>query len=81
MLDCVLQVRKFACLVEAVWVLSSTLLEQSVPVPVQSVDDGVAHIPLPGLQHLVVHPAVDQLKVHLGKRYLNFRGDQQICHS
>ena len=67
MVDSVLQVKKFASLIGAVWVLSSTLLEQSVSVLVQSVNDGVAHIPLSGLQHLVVNPAVDQLKIYLGK--------------
>ena len=43
------QTKEFACLMLAESIIYSSLLEQSVPVLVQAMDDGEAHILLPGL--------------------------------
>ena len=80
MLNCLIHVRYPASLVGAKRVIHSVLLEQSESVLVDSMDDGIVHVPLLGLQHSMVHSAVRQLgKLDLMKLQLNLRGDYQVC--
>ena len=55
MRNCLRQARNFTGLIIAEWVIYSMLLEKSVSVLVQAVDDGETHVSLAGLEHSMEH--------------------------
>ena len=63
MLNSLLHARSPAGLVVTEGVSHSVLVEQSVAVHVDAVEEGIDHVPPLGRQHFVVHPLKHQINI------------------